>query len=93
MPVHADQHAAPAADPRPTTEPPVTSAPPTTATPPTGTPTSVPNTSPEVIPVTLPATLPATGSSDTKPVLLFGLVLVPLGAVLVLATRRRAGAG
>ncbi len=75
----------------PTTEPPVTSVPPTTATPPTGTPTSVPpNTLPVVAPETLPATLPATGSSDTKPVLLFGLVLVPLGAVLVLATRRRA---
>ena len=41
-------------------------------------------------PETLPPTLPATGSSDATPLVLFGLVLVPMGVVLVALTRRRA---
>ncbi len=36
------------------------------------------------------STLPATGSSDTQPLLLLALLLVPVGAGLVLPTRRRA---
>jgi hypothetical protein len=41
-------------------------------------------------PATIPPTLPATGSSDATPLVLFGLVLVPVGVVLVALTRRRA---
>jgi hypothetical protein len=71
--------------PPPPTTPPSTS--PTTepSTSPTTQPPPAPTTSPSVSPVTLPAT----GSSGTKPLLL-GALLVPLGAVLVLVTRRRA---
>jgi hypothetical protein len=41
---------------------------------------------------TLPPTLPPTGSSDATPLVLFGLVLVPIGVTLVALTRRRARA-
>jgi LPXTG-motif cell wall-anchored protein len=50
----------------------------------------VPPTAPNTLPITIPNTLPATGSSDASQLVLFGLVLVPLGAVLVAVTRRRA---
>jgi hypothetical protein len=43
-------------------------------------------------PPTLPPTLPPTGSSGTTPFLLLALVVVPLGAALVLITRRRSAA-
>ena len=42
-----------------------------------------------VSPVTIPATLPATGSTDARPMGVLALLLVPIGAGLVLATRRR----
>jgi hypothetical protein len=75
--------------PPPTTT--TTTAPPSSTTspsiaPPTQEPTSIlpPTTA------TIPATLPATGSSDARPMLLLALLLVPVGAGLVLLTRRRA---
>jgi hypothetical protein len=76
--------------------------PPTTTT--TTTPTTAPSsstTSPLIAPPTqeptsifppttaTPGTLPATGSSDARPMMLLALVLVPMGAGLVLITRRR----
>jgi hypothetical protein len=71
----------------PTTAPALPTTPPTSAqpiiAPPAGAPTSV-------LPVTLPPTLPATGSTDARPLVLLALVLVPLGAGLVLVTRKRA---
>jgi hypothetical protein len=69
----------------PTTAPPSTTTAPSVA-PPTEEPTSI-------RPVTIPATLPATGAPNATPMLLLALVLVPLGAALVLATRRRGGIG
>jgi hypothetical protein len=38
----------------------------------------------------LSITLPPTGSSGSAPLTLLGLAMIPLGAVLVLLTRRRA---
>ena len=68
---------------------------PTTTTAPTSPTTEPPTTptTPSTSPATLPATLPPTGSSATDPLVLFGVLLVPLGVALVLVTRRRAGAG
>jgi len=66
--------------------------PPTTPT----TPTTVPVVDTSIVPpppppsVTIPPTLPATGSSDATPLVLFSIVLVPIGVVLVAITRRRA---
>jgi hypothetical protein len=77
------------------TPPPTTTVvPPTTPTtvPPTATPTTEPDVAPTSIPPTLPATLPATGSSGTSPLLALSVVLVPLGAALIVVTRRRANA-
>ena len=73
--------------PPPPTEPPTTPAPTTpapTPPPPTDTPPSVNPTT-----LTIPPTLPATGSSGLLPLSVAALVLVPLGAVIVMATRRR----
>jgi hypothetical protein len=71
--------------------------PPPTTTPPTTEPTTttIPVVDTSIVPppppsVTIPPTLPATGSSDATPLVLFSLVLVPIGAVLVAITRRRA---
>ena len=73
--------------PPPTTEPTPTTTPPadTTIVPP---PSTVPTTSP----ISIPNTLPPTGSSDSTPLVLFGVVLLPVGAFLVAVTRRRANA-
>jgi LPXTG-motif cell wall-anchored protein len=69
----------------PTTEP--TTIP---TTEPTTTPTTGPSVVPTTIPGTLPSTLPATGSSGAQPLALMGLLFLPLGAALILVTRRRA---
>jgi hypothetical protein len=71
----------------PTTEPSTT---PTTT--PTTQPPTAPSTAPSTSPETLPATLPATGSAGTQPLVLLGVLFVPLGAALVLVTRQRARA-
>ena len=68
--------------------PPPPTVPPPTTIPPIDTSILPPPPAPE----TLPETLPATGSSDATPLLLFGLVLVPIGVTLVAVTRRRARA-
>ena len=67
--------------------------PPTTPTTPTTIPPVDTSVVPPTPPQTIPPTLPATGSSDATPLVLFGLVLLPVGVVLVAITRRRAGAG
>ena len=69
--------------PPPPTEPPT--APPPTPPPPTDTPPSLVSTT-----LTIPPTLPPTGSSGLLPFSVVALVLLPLGAVIVMATRRRA---
>jgi hypothetical protein len=69
--------------PPPPTEP--TTAPPPTPPPPTETPPSLNSTT-----LTIPPTLPPTGSSGLLPFSIVALVLLPLGAVIVMATRRRA---
>jgi LPXTG-motif cell wall-anchored protein len=76
----------------------VTNTPPPPPPPPTTEPTTVPviettvpnapTTPPTSFP-DLPSTLPATGSSGAQPLLLMALAIVPLGAALVLITRRR----
>jgi hypothetical protein len=57
--------------------------------------TTIPN-SPTSPPTSFPdipdSTLPATGSSGTRPLLLLALAIVPLGAALILITRRRSAA-
>jgi hypothetical protein len=79
----------------------VTNTPPPPPPPPPTTPTTAPTTTippidTSIVPPpppsqpTIPPTLPATGSSDLTPLILFSVVLVPLGAVLVAVTRRRA---
>ncbi len=70
--------------------PTTTTLPPTTTIPPADTSIVPPTAPPDTLPITIPNTLPATGSSDATPLLLFGLVLVPIGAALVAITRRRA---
>ncbi len=69
--------------PPPTTEP--TTTPPPTPAPPTDTPPSLNSTA-----LTMPPTLPPTGASGVLPFSAVALVLLPLGAVIVMATRRRA---
>jgi hypothetical protein len=77
-----------------TPPPPPPPPPPTTAP----TPTTIPPIETSVVqppptpPETLPPTLPATGSTDATPLVLFGLVLMPIGVTLVALTRRRARA-
>jgi LPXTG-motif cell wall-anchored protein len=77
---------------RPT--PPTTGTPPTTLTPPTTsvTPTSVAPTQP-TSPTTRPASTAATQvaftGSDSTPLVIIGIVAVTLGAILVVAARRR----
>jgi LPXTG-motif cell wall-anchored protein len=79
-----------------TNTPPPPPPPETTTTPPTTAPpsnTSIlppPITTPSTSPLSIPNTLPATGSSESVPLLLFGAILLPVGAVLVAITRRRA---
>jgi LPXTG-motif cell wall-anchored protein len=74
-----------------TPPPPPTTSPSTSPTtePSTSTPTP-PSTAPTTSPSVSPVTLPATGSRGTPPLVLLGVLLVPLGAVLVFVTRRRA---
>jgi LPXTG-motif cell wall-anchored protein len=68
----------------------------TVPTPPTTQPPAdtsiVATTTPTTSPLSIPNTLPATGSSDSTPLVLFGVILLPIGALLVAVTRRRAGA-
>jgi hypothetical protein len=72
-------------------KPPPTTVPPTTA-PPTTSPPTTPSTLPTSVtpPPTFPPTLPPTGAPSSAPLLLGGAALVPLGALLILITRRRA---
>jgi LPXTG-motif cell wall-anchored protein len=70
--------------------PPATTTTTTTTIPPVDTSIVPPTAPPETLPISIPATLPATGSSDATPLVLFGLVLLPIGATLVAITRRRA---
>jgi hypothetical protein len=76
--------------PPPPPPPPPPTVPPPTTIPPIDTSILPPPT--PAPPETLPPTLPATGSSDATPLLLFGLVLVPIGVTLIAVTRRRARA-
>ena len=82
-----------------TNTPPPPPPPETTTTPPTTAPpsnTSIlppPITTPSTSPLSIPNTLPATGSSESVPLLLFGAILLPVGALLVAITRRRANVG
>ena len=69
--------------------PPPTTAPPPTTEPTTAPPPTPPTTTPTGEVVTIPNTLPPTGTSGA-PLVLMGLLLLPLGAVLVVVTRRRA---
>jgi len=78
--------------PPPPPPPPPTTAPANTTTTAAAGTSILPPTAPNTLPITIPNTLPATGSSDATPLVLFGLVLVPLGAVMVAVTRRRARA-
>jgi LPXTG-motif cell wall-anchored protein len=71
--------------------PPDTTTTPTTVPPANTTIAPPPTTTPTTSPLSIPNTLPATGSSDSTPLVLFGLILVPVGAALVAVTRRRAG--
>ncbi len=66
--------------------------PPPTTTPTTSPTTVPPSTTPTTEPTTSPVsiTLPPTGSSGSAPMTLLGLALIPVGALLVLLTRRRA---
>jgi len=70
--------------------PTTTTLPPTTTIPPADTSIVPPTAPPDTLPITIPNTLPATGLFDATPMVLFGLVLVPIGVVMVAITRRRA---